>query len=94
VINFHKNGLLAPHIYIKISNPDNKDMKAQKKLTAGIAMVIVAVLVASKSIKHVMFEKIKYDRIKIKLNEDVEKAKLKKKQEAIRDLSSGAENIR
>ena len=68
-------------------------MKAQKKLTAGIAIVIIAVLVASQSVKHTMFEKMKYDRIKIKLNEDVEKAKLKKKQEAIRDLSSGAENI-
>jgi len=69
-------------------------MKAQKKLTVGIAIVIVAVLVASQSVKHAMSEEMKYDRSKIKLGENVEKVKLKKKQETTRDLSSGAENMR
>jgi len=39
-------------------------------------------------------QKIKQDQIKLKRSEDAEKAKLKAKQEATRDLSSGSENIR
>ena len=70
-------------------------MKAQKKLAAGIAVAIITVLVASQSINHtVATEKVKCDRIKIRQNWDVEKAKLKAKQEAIRDLSSGSENAK
>ena len=70
-------------------------MKAQKKLAAGIAVAIIAVLIASQSVTPtVVTEKVKHERIKIRRNEDVEKAKLKTKQEAIRDLSTGSENTR
>jgi len=70
-------------------------MKAQKKLAAGIAVAIIAVLIASHSVTPtVVTEKVKQERIKIRRNEDVEKAKLKTKQEAIRDLSTGSENTR
>jgi hypothetical protein len=70
-------------------------MKAQKKLAAGIAVAIIAVLIASQSVSHSLAtEKVKFDRIKIRQNENVEKAKLKMKQEVIRDLSTGSENTR
>jgi hypothetical protein len=64
-------------------------MKAQKKLAIGLVVAIIAILIVSQSATH-STEKMKNDRSKTKRNEDVEKAKLK----AIRDLSSGSENIR
>ena len=57
-------------------------------------LAIIAVLIASQSATHTAeVQKMKRDRIKTRQSEDVEKAKLKK-QESIRDLSSGSENIR
>lgn len=70
-------------------------MKAQTKLVIGMIIAIVAVLIASQSATHTTeVQKMKHDRIKIRRSEEVEKNKLKTKQEAIRDLSSGSENIR
>jgi len=70
-------------------------MKAQTKLAIGMVIAIIAVLIASQSSTHTTeAQKMKRDRIKIKRSEDVGKDKLKTKQEAIRDLSSGSENIR
>ena len=72
-----------------------KGMKAQTKLAIGMVIAIIAVLIASQSSTHTTeAQKMKRDRIKIKRSEDVGKDKLKTKQEAIRDLSSGSENIR
>ncbi len=53
-------------------------MKAQKQLTAGIAIAIIAVLVASQSVNQAaVTEKVKYEQIKespqrLYSNEDVE----------------------
>ena len=81
-------------------------MKAQKKLTAGIAIAIIAVLVASQSVNQAaVSEKVKFELIKTRprhlyLNEEVEflmKANHWTRQEAIKvlDLSSNAaENTR
>ena len=70
-------------------------MKAQTKLAIGMVIAIIAVLIASQSSTHTTeAQKMKHDRVKIKRSEDVGKDKLKTKQEAIRDLSSGSENIR
>ena len=71
-------------------------MKAQKKLTAGIAVAIIAVLIAFQSVNRTaVTEKVKDDGIKtrhIRSHEDEEKVNDSAKQGAIRDLSSGAEN--
>jgi len=70
-------------------------MKAQTKLAIGMIIAIVAVLIASKSVTHTTeIQKMKHDQIELKKrSEDVERNKLKTKQEPIRDLSSGSENI-
>jgi len=70
-------------------------MKAQTKLAIGMIIAIVAVLIASKSVTHTTeIQKMKHDQIEFKKrSEDVERNKLKTKQEPIRDLSSGSENI-
>jgi len=71
-------------------------MKAQKKLTVGVAVAIVAVLVASQSVNPAaVTEKVKYERIKVKpqpsySNEDVEllmNANHWSRQEAIKVLA-------
>jgi NACalpha-BTF3-like transcription factor len=70
-------------------------MKAQKKLTVGVAVAIVAVLVASQSVNQAaVTEKVKYEQIKVKpqpsySNEDVEllmNANHWSRQEALRVL--------
>jgi len=70
-------------------------MKAQTKLAIGMMIAIIAVLIASKSVPHTTeIQKMKHDQIEFKKrSEDVERNKLKTKQEPIRDLSSGSENI-
>ncbi len=76
-------------------------MKAQKKLTAGIAIAIIAVLVASQSVNQAaVMEKVEYQFNKISLhpsysNEDVDllmKANHWTRQEAVKvlELSSSA----
>jgi hypothetical protein len=70
-------------------------MKAQTKLAIGMIVAIMAVLIASQSTTHTTeVQKLKRDRSKIRRSEDVEKAKTKTKKDAIRDASSGSENIR
>ena len=70
-------------------------MNAQTKLAIGMIIAIIAVLIASQSATRTAeIHQSKSDRIKIKRSGDGEKAKLKTKQEAIRDLSTGSENIR
>jgi len=69
-------------------------MKAQKKLTVGVAVAIVAVLVASQSVNQAaVTEKVKYEQIKVPQpsysNEDVEllmNANHWSRQEALRVL--------
>jgi|GEM_PF-3252629 len=70
-------------------------MKAQKKLTAGVAVAIIAVLVASQSVNQAaVTEKVKYERIRVRpqrsyLNEEVEllmKANHWTKQQAVKVL--------
>lgn len=70
-------------------------MKAQTKLAIGMVIAIIAVLIASQSTTHTTeIQKLKRDRVKLRQSEDVEKGNLKTKQEKIRDLSSGSDNIR
>lgn len=70
-------------------------MKAQTKLAIGMVIAIIAVLIASQSsTRTIEIHQSKQDGTKIKQSEGFGKVKLKTKQEAIRDLSTGSENIR
>jgi hypothetical protein len=96
MIKFQKSGYWTIVFALKPTNQNIKDMKAQKKLTGGIAVAIIAVLVASQSVNHAEAPgKVKDRFIKTKLThsfskEDVEllmKANHWTKQEAIKVLT-------
>lgn len=55
-----ENWLLANRLYINTTNQTPKDMKAQLKLTAGIAVATIAVLIASQSVNQAATENRKH----------------------------------